>query len=87
MAALTRGDDSWIRRHFFGSLLGVAIFNGLCCLFLAIVIRPLLALWVGGSVNPSTSLVVSMAIYGVVAATAHVIQNLLFSVTITGRYC
>ena len=57
------GDRTWIRRTFLRSL-GLAVSaNGAAGLALLVLARPLLRLWVGEAVNPSTTFLIAMVVY------------------------
>lgn len=81
--ALTRGDDRWIIKHFRQTLMIVALIAAAACLALAIVAKPLLALWIGKSIEPSPKLIVALAFYGTAAAVANAFTYFYFAL---GRY-
>jgi O-antigen/teichoic acid export membrane protein len=61
--AWATGERDWIRRTFRRSVLFAAIANGGAGLALLIVARPVLRLWVGDAVEPSTLFLVSLFFY------------------------
>ena len=61
--AWARGDHAWIRRTFRRSVVFAAAANGGVGLALLVVARPVLRLWVGGGVEPSTLFLVSLFLY------------------------
>lgn len=61
--AWASGDRAWIKRTFRRSVLFAAAANGGVGLALLVVARPVLRLWVGSAVEPSTLLLVSLFLY------------------------
>lgn len=60
------GDRAWIRRTFWRSLGFAVAANGAAGLGLLVLARPLLRLWVGDAVHPSTTFLIAMFAYVVV---------------------
>jgi O-antigen/teichoic acid export membrane protein len=75
--ALARGDVTWVRRAFLGSLwLGLAI-TVTACTLLAIAGPWILKVAVGKSLHAPMSLLIVLAVWGVVSAVSVVISTLL----------
>jgi O-antigen/teichoic acid export membrane protein len=67
-----RGAQSWIRRMLKFSLIGTAVMSITVCALLALLLQPILHLWVGDKVTTTPLLIASMAVFGVVSALANV---------------
>lgn len=70
--ALGRGDHRWVRHHFNWSLAGFTLFAVAASAFLGVGCNAILKAWVGDSIAAPQSLIVAMAVYGVVATIANV---------------
>jgi O-antigen/teichoic acid export membrane protein len=64
--AIARGDITWVKRTFIGSVgLGLAI-NVPCSMFLLIFGKEIVRAWSGGAVVPSTALLVGLALWATI---------------------
>jgi O-antigen/teichoic acid export membrane protein len=71
------GDGAWIRRTFWRSLGFALAANGAAGLGLLVLARPLLRLWVGDAVHPTTTFLVAMVVYVLVWGASGSIAMLL----------
>lgn len=83
--ALTRGDDAWIVQHFRRSLIAATAIVIVGCGSLALLAQPLLALWIGDAIQPSTRLIACLAVYGAVATIANVFTYFFFALGLYRR--
>jgi O-antigen/teichoic acid export membrane protein len=78
--ALARGDDRWFRQTVWRSLTLAAGAGFLLSAMLALTATPVIHAWAGSSVNPSTSLVVALAVYSTLFTISTVVAMFLFAV-------
>lgn len=71
------GDRAWIRRTFLRSLGFAVAANGTAGLGLLVLARPVLRVWVGDAVNPSTTFLIAMVVYVLVWGASGAIAMLL----------
>jgi O-antigen/teichoic acid export membrane protein len=75
--ALARGDTAWVRRVFFASLRITLAISVPLCAFLVLAAPWILRVAVGKSLNAPISLLVTLAVWGVVASVSGVTSMLL----------
>jgi len=83
--ALTRGDHDWIVGHFRQTLVLATLLAVLLCGALASIAQPLLRLWIGETVRPTSELVACLMIYGIVATVANVFTYFFFALGLYRR--
>jgi len=79
-AALARGDEDWFRRTLKLSLGVTAAAAATLSVCLAMVATPLIHLWAGSNVTPSTSLIAALACYSTLFAVSIVAAMFLYAV-------
>lgn len=83
--ALTRGDHDWIIAHFRQTLVLTMALAVLLCGVLALTAQPLLRVWIGASIKPTSELIACLAIYGIVATIANVFTYFFFALGLYRR--
>lgn len=83
--ALSRGDDAWIIRNLRQTLIATSALAAAAAAGLSFIAGPLIHLWTGDAVEPSSRLILALAVYGAVAALANVFTYFFFSLGLYRR--